>query len=316
VNGVSFEIPEGQTVGLVGESGSGKTTVGRAVARLLEPTEGTIRFDGQDVTHIRGTALSDYLPNVQVVFQDPFNSLNPRLTVGKIVEEPLAINRRGTRTERQKRVGELLEAVGISPTDADRMPADFSGGQRQRIAICRALALSPKLVVCDEAVSALDVSIQAKILNLLVDLQDRFALTYLFISHDLSVVRLVSDYIVVMYLGQVVETAAAEDVFSKPLHPYTKALMDAVPDLHKRQEMTAIPGEIPSNITPPIGCPFYSRCPKRMEICQENPPQLVEVEDGRYVACFLYHNEVDASRIGNGAGRRAKAGPAILQRRS
>lgn len=291
VDGVSFSVPDGETVGIVGESGSGKTTIGRMVARLLEPTGGRIYFKGHDVTHIRGSQLRRYLPNVQMVFQDPFTSLNPRLPVGKIIEEPLFINGRGNRDERRARVMELLEAVGMSAREASKMPAALSGGQRQRIAICRALALNPKLVVCDEAVSALDVSIQAKILNLLVDLQKQFSLTYLFISHDLSVVRLLSDWVVVMYLGRVMETGPVAELFKRPLHPYTRSLMEAVPDAHERRKMKVIYGEIPSNINPPRGCPFHTRCPNRMDVCDKKMPLLKEVENGRHVACFLHHEE-------------------------
>lgn len=315
-DGVSFSVNGGETVGLVGESGSGKTTVARIVARLLEPTAGRVLFEGNDVTRIHGRKLREYLPNVQMVFQDPFNSLNPRLSVGSIVEEPLVINRRGNRHERLERVARLLESVGMSQRDAERMPSDFSGGQRQRIAICRALALNPKVVVCDEAVSALDVSIQAKILNLLVDLQKQFHLTYLFVSHDLSVVRLVSDWLVVMYLGHVVETGDAGQLFEKPLHPYTQALMDAVPDPLTRKELNVIKGEIPSNIDPPRGCPFHTRCPKKMDMCERLSPRLAEVAYKRRVACFLYHEEVETPGTYGSVSRHAEAGVSVLERRS
>ena len=289
VDGVDLDLRDGQSLGLVGESGSGKTTIGRMIARLLEPTGGTVTFAGQDVTHLRGRALRRYMPNVQVVFQDPHTSLNPRLSIGSIIGEPLRINRFGSRRRIERRVHELLDTVGLSARDAGRMPSDFSGGQRQRIAICRAIALNPRIVVCDEAVSALDVSIQAKILNLLNDLQRQFALTYLFISHDLSVVRLVSDRIAVMYLGKLVETAPADALFAEPLHPYTEALLAAVPDPYDRKGFSVLPGEIPSNIDPPRGCRFHTRCPSKMEMCERRSPAMHEVAEGRSVACFLHH---------------------------
>ena len=293
VDGVDLDLRDGQSLGLVGESGSGKTTIGRMIARLLEPTGGAISFAGQDVTHLRGRALRRYMPNVQVVFQDPHTSLNPRLSVGRIIAEPLRINRAGSRRRIERRVHELLDTVGLSARDSERMPSEFSGGQRQRIAICRAIALNPRIVVCDEAVSALDVSIQAKILNLLNDLQRQFALTYLFISHDLSVVRLVSDRIAVMYLGKLVETAPADALFAEPLHPYTEALLASVPDPYDRKGFAVLPGEIPSNITPPRGCRFHTRCPRKMEVCERRSPALHEVAEGRSVACFLHHEEVE-----------------------
>jgi oligopeptide/dipeptide ABC transporter ATP-binding protein len=259
------------------------------IARLLEPTAGTIVFEDQDITHLKGNALRHFRPNVQVVFQDPYTSLNPRLSVEKIVAEPLRINKRGSKDEIQAQTQELLEAAGLPPKDSNRRPHAFSGGQRQRIAIARALALNPKLVVCDEPVSALDMSIQAKILNLLVDLQEQFHLTYLFISHDLSVVRLVSDWVAVMYLGQIVENGPAEALFAKPLHPYTEALMAAIPDPYQRTGITVLPGEVPSNIDPPQGCRFHTRCPAKMSKCEQDMPLLHSVEENRQVACFLHH---------------------------
>jgi len=293
VDGVTFSIQLSQTLGLVGESGCGKTTIGRIVTRLLEPTTGSVAFEGHDVTHLKGRGLRQFHPQVQIVFQDPYTSLNPRLSVEKIVAEPLVINRRGSQREILKRAHELLEAVGLPVRDGNRPPSEFSGGQRQRVAIARALALQPKLVVCDEPVSALDMSIQAKILNLLVDLQNQLHLTYLFISHDLSVVRLVSDWVAVMYLGRIAEAGPAESLFAKPLHPYTQALMTAVPDPHRRTGIQALSGEVPSNVRPPAGCRFHTRCPDKMPICEQHSPALRSVDGGRDAACFLYHDATE-----------------------
>ncbi len=289
VDGVSFAIQPGQTLGLVGESGCGKTTIGRILARLVEPTSGAIYFEERDITRLRGRDLRHFRRNVQVVFQDPYTSLNPRFTIEKIISEPLHINRWGTRAEIAKRVHSLLDAVGLSLNLAKRLPSELSGGQRQRVAIARALALEPKLIICDEPVSALDVSVQAKILNLLTQLQEQFNLTFLFISHDLSVVRLVSDWIAVMYLGKIVETGPAERVFSQPLHPYTRALIAAVPDPHARAGIAVLPGEIPSNIKLLPGCRFQSRCPSKMSVCQVESPSLHRVSEEHHCACFLYH---------------------------
>ena len=300
VDGVSFSIPVGGTLGLVGESACGKTTTGLMLAHLLEPSAGSIVFDGRDVTMLRGAALRRFRPNIQMIFQDPYTSLNPRLSVAEIVAEPLRINHRGTRSEIDHRVRGLLDAVGLPAEVARRRPQEFSGGQRQRIAIARALALAPRLIVCDEPVSALDMSVQAKILNLLRDLQRQLGVSYLFISHDLSVVRIVADVVAVMYLGRIVETGPAEAVFADPRHPYTQALMAAVPDPYKRSGVTPLPGEVPSNINPPRGCRFAARCPARMPMCEASPPSLHEIEPARRVACFLHHAIPDQDAVGRG----------------
>jgi oligopeptide/dipeptide ABC transporter ATP-binding protein len=295
VDGVSFSIPRGATLGLVGESACGKTTTGWMIARLLDPTAGSIAFDGRDITALRGEALRRFRPNIQVVFQDPYTSLNPRLSAGDIVAEPLRINGRGTPAEIERRARALLEAVGIPADDAGRRAHAFSGGQRQRIAIARALALEPQLIICDEPVSALDMSVQAKILNLLRDLQRQLGVSFLFISHDLSVVRIVSDIVAVMYLGRIVESGPADAIFSDPRHPYTQALMAAVPDPYARTRVAALAGEVPSNITPPAGCRFHPRCPAKMPRCETAVPALHEIAPGRRAACFLHHDVTERS---------------------
>ncbi len=290
VDDVSFAVEAGETVGLVGESGCGKTTVGRAVVRLLEPTGGSIRFAGEDLTALRGAALRERRRQFQMIFQDPFSSLNPRLTVGDSIGEALDIHRLAAdRTERRRRIGELLASVGLDPAAADRYPHEFSGGQRQRIGIARALAVEPRLIVGDEPVSALDVSVQAQVVNLLQDLQRERGLAYLFISHDLAVVEHLSHRILVMYLGRIVESGPAADVCGTPKHPYTQALLSAVPvvDPDSKRSRIVLSGDVPSPIQPPAGCPFHPRCPVAEARCRTEVPPLHSLEPGRQVACHL-----------------------------
>ncbi len=290
VDGVSFRIPRGKTLSLVGESGSGKTTTGRALLRLIEPTAGTVLFDGVDVTQLHRKELRGLRKRMQIIFQDPYGSLNPRMTVYSVLSEALRAHGIGERVERRDRVFELLERVGLPPEAADRYPHEFSGGQRQRIGIARALVVSPDLIVADEPVSALDVSIQAQILNLLEDLQQQLGLTYLFIGHDLSVVRHISDTVAVMYLGRIVEIGPSEELFSRPIHPYTKALLSAVPvpDPNIRRKRLLLPGDIPSPINPPSGCPFHPRCPDAQPSCAHTDTPLVEIAPGHSVACPVH----------------------------
>jgi oligopeptide transport system ATP-binding protein len=287
VDGVTFSIGKGETVGLVGESGSGKTTVGKCIVRLLDPTGGSILFDNTDIADLRPKGLKAYRKKMQIVFQDPFSSLNPRMTISDIVGEGLTIMKE---SGRDKRVGELLETVGLSAGDGSRYPHEFSGGQRQRIGIARALAVGPSFIVCDEPVSALDVSIQAQIINLLEELQAKFSLSYLFVAHDLSVVRHIADRILVMYVGKVMEEAPTEELFANPLHPYTKALFSSIPSLDpaKRHGLNPIPGEPPSPVEPPPGCRFASRCPHVMAQCTERDIEFVEVSRNHRVRCVLY----------------------------
>ena len=290
VDDISFYIKKGETLGLVGESGCGKSTTGRMLLRLLEPTEGAIQFEGQDLTKLSKEEMRKMRKEIQMVFQDPFASLNPRHTVEKILEEPLIVHGVKSKVERKKRVRELLETVGLNSWHAKRYPHQFSGGQRQRIGIARALAVHPKLIVADEPVSALDVSIQAQVLNLLQDLQKEFGLTYLFIAHDLGVVRHISDRVGVMYLGQMMELADSEALYDSPKHPYTEALLSAVPipDVDFKKERIVLKGDVPSPANPPTGCPFHLRCPKVMERCASVRPSFKEVELGHYAACHLY----------------------------
>ena len=290
VDGVSFEIPAGETLGLVGESGCGKSTCGRALLRLYEPTAGQVVIDGQDITAVRPEALRQLRPTMQMVFQDPQASLNPRMTVASIVGEPLVEHTRQTKAERRERTYELLDQVGLNRNFANRYPHEFSGGQRQRIGIARALALSPEFIVCDEAISALDVSIQAQVINLLRDLQEQHNLAYLFIAHDLSVVEFLADRVAVMYLGRIVETASTEDLFRNPIHPYTKALFSAiaVPDPKRVKKRILLPGDPPSPLNPPKGCRFHPRCPiAELPLCASEEPPAVMAEDGHVFHCHV-----------------------------
>jgi oligopeptide transport system ATP-binding protein len=291
VDGVSFALAAGETLGVVGESGCGKSTTGRCILRLIEPTSGTVHFEGQDVTAMSPKALRGMARHMQIIFQDPYASLNPRMTVGAIIGEALTIHQLArNHAEYQARIVELLETVGLAADHMRRYPHEFSGGQRQRIGIARALAVSPKLVVCDEAVSALDVSIQAQVINLLEDLQAKFNLTYLFIAHDLSVVEHISDRVAVMYLGRIVEIAPSRALYSRPQHPYTEALLSAVPipDPRVKRPRIRLQGDVPSPINPPPGGHFHTRCPiARKGLCDREAPQLKPVSDGHFVACHL-----------------------------
>ncbi|HWV39063.1 MAG TPA: oligopeptide/dipeptide ABC transporter ATP-binding protein [Vulgatibacter sp.] len=291
VDGVDLTVMPGETLGLVGESGCGKSTLGRTILRLVDPTDGTIRFDGRDITRLSQRALRPLRREMQMIFQDPFSSLNPRMRVGDIIGEPFAIHGIAAGAERQRRVAELMERCGLRPDMADRLPHEFSGGQRQRIGIARALAVSPRLVVADEPISALDVSIQAQILNLLLDLQADLGLTYVFISHDLHAVEFIASRIAVMYLGRIVELAPAAALYQAPQHPYTRALLSAVPsvDAGARKDRTILQGDVPSPIRPPPGCAFHPRCPDAGERCTRERPNPTPVGgEGHAAACFLH----------------------------
>ncbi|MBS8266846.1 dipeptide ABC transporter ATP-binding protein [Mesobacillus boroniphilus] len=290
VDDISFWVNKGETLGLVGESGCGKSTTGRMLMRLTDPTEGQVVFEGKDLVTLSDNDMRKARKDMQMVFQDPFASLNPRHTVEKILEEPLIVHGIGTKKERKQMVKEMLEVVGLSSYHAKRYPHQFSGGQRQRIGIARALMTRPKLIIADEPVSALDVSIQSQVLNLLEDLQKEFQLTYIFIAHDLGVVRHISDRVGVMYLGRLVEITEADKLYEKPLHPYTRALLSAVPipdpDVKRDQEL--LTGDIPSPANPPQGCAFHTRCKECMDICKTDRPVLKEIEPGHFAACHLY----------------------------
>ncbi|WP_075215183.1 ABC transporter ATP-binding protein [Mongoliimonas terrestris] len=302
VDGVSFDIAAGETLGLVGESGCGKSTTGRAMLRLVEPTAGTVRIGDDDITTAPPGHLRRLRPAMQMVFQDPQASLNPRMTVMDIIAEPLDEHTRLSRAEKRDKVLDLMDAVGLSADFAGRYPHAFSGGQRQRIGIARALALNPRFIVCDEPIAALDVSIQAQVVNLLEDLQARFGLTYLFISHDLSMVRHIADRVAVMYLGHIVEIAPRDDLFAAPLHPYTEALLSAVPEHDPAAEATRqriiLTGDVPSPARPPAGCAFSTRCPKVQPVCRTTAPATVVTAPGRAVACHLVAGPAAAGSVG------------------
>ena len=292
VDNVSFDIREGETLGLVGESGCGKSTTGRTILQLYRPTSGKVFYQDQDLTTIKGEELRRMRRNMQIIFQDPYASLNPRLTVGDIIGEPLEVHRvEKSKKKRQERVQELLRLVGLNPYFINRYPHEFSGGQRQRIGVARALALQPKFIICDEPISALDVSIQAQVVNLLEELQDEFGLTYLFIAHDLSMVRYISDRTAVMYLGKIVELAEREELYSHPLHPYTQALLSAVPVpdpvVERTRQRMILTGDVPSPAKPPSGCNFHPRCPLAQQVCLEEEPEWREVSPSHWVACHL-----------------------------
>ena len=288
VDGVSFDIMPGETLGLVGESGCGKSTLGRCIARLYQPTAGHIHFKGTDLATLGRKAMMPFRRDIQMIFQDPMESLNSRHTVGEILEEPFIVHNIGDKVWRRQRVSELLELVGLPARSATRYPFEFSGGQRQRIGIARAIALNPKLIICDEPVSALDVSIQSQILNLLIDLQKEFNLSYLFIAHDLAVVKHISDRIAIMYLGRIVESGGGESIYRTARHPYTQSLISAipVPDPHHTSQRQILVGDVPSPINPPSGCAFHTRCPKVMDTCKTTAPALTQ--DHQPVSCHLY----------------------------
>ena len=291
VDGISFNVRRRETLGLVGESGCGKSTTGRAILQLYRPTAGDVEFDGQSLVKMKGEPLRRMRRRMQMIFQDPYASLNPRMTVGNIIGEPLDVHNIMSSRERRERVQELLQIVGLNPYFVNRYPHEFSGGQRQRIGVARALAVRPEFIVCDEPISALDVSIQAQIINLLEELQEEFGLTYLFIAHDLSVVRHISDRVAVMYLGKLVELTDRATLYENPLHPYTKALLSAVPIpdpvVEDQRRRTILKGEVPSPANPPSGCNFHTRCPSKLPVCDQVDPEWQDVGGGHWVACHL-----------------------------
>jgi oligopeptide transport system ATP-binding protein len=289
VDGVSFTLKKGETLGLVGESGCGKTTVGRSILRLIEPTSGQVTFNSQNLRKLNREQMRQARASLQIIFQDPFSSLDPRMSVGQIIAEPIRNHLKASRRERRDRVAYLMDKVGLHPEQMSRYPHEFSGGQRQRIGIARALALNPMAIICDEPVSALDVSIQAQVINLLVELQEEMNLSYLFIAHDLSVVEHISDRVAVMYLGRIVELATDRELYQNPRHPYTQALLSAVPvpdpEIHKRKII--LEGDVPSPLNPPSGCAFHTRCPMIRAVCRQEGPELHDVGNGHFVACHL-----------------------------
>ncbi|MGC8837442.1 MAG: ABC transporter ATP-binding protein [Anaerolineae bacterium] len=290
VDDISFFVRRGETLGLVGESGCGKSTTGRAILQLYRPTSGEVYFDGQDLCKMKGEELRRMRRRMQMIFQDPYASLNPRMTVGNIIGEPLEVHGIARGREKRERVQELLRVVGLNPYFVNRYPHEFSGGQRQRIGVARALAVNPDFIVCDEPISALDVSIRAQIINLLEELQEQFGLTYLFIAHDLSVVRHISNRVAVMYLGKIMELTSREELYDNPLHPYTQALLSAVPIpdpvVEEKRKRIILEGDVPSPVNPPKGCNFCTRCPVVMDICKEEEPEFKEVQPGHWVACW------------------------------
>jgi len=290
VDGISFDIMRGETLGLVGESGCGKSTTGRAILQLYRPTAGKVYFEDNDLTQLKGEPLRRMRRRMQMIFQDPYASLNPRMTVGDIIGEPLLVHNISQGKERRERVQDLLRVVGLNPYFVNRYPHEFSGGQRQRIGVARALAVQPEFIICDEPISALDVSIQAQIINLLEDLQREFHLTYLFIAHDLSVVRHISDRVAVMYLGKIVELTTRQELYDNPLHPYTQALLSAVPIpdpvVEEKRRRIILEGDVPSPANPPLGCNFNTRCPVVMDVCLEQEPEFKDVGGRHWVACF------------------------------